>query len=65
MLSTFVNLQYIQKLEILYQFDVRLIFTPMYGGQICHVLLTVQKHASAASLIDRQQTLLAFLHKQN
>ena len=31
-------------------FDVRLIFTPMCGGRICHVLLTVQK-------THRQQTL--------
>ena len=30
--QTFVNLKYIQKLEISYGFDVRLIFTPMYGG---------------------------------
>ena len=30
--QTFVNLKYIQKLEISYEFDVRLIFTPMYGG---------------------------------
>ena len=43
---------YIQKLEISYQFDVRLIFTPMYGG-----FTDCTKHASAASLIHRQQTL--------
>ena len=29
----------------------------MCGGRICHVLPTVQKHASAAALIHRQQTL--------
>ena len=40
--QTFFNLKYIQKLEI-HEFDVRLIFTPMCGGRICHVLLTVQK----------------------
>ena len=39
--QTFVNLKYIQKLEISYEFD-GLIFTPMYRGRICHVLLTVQ-----------------------
>ena len=54
--QTFVNLKYVQKLEISYEFDVRLIFTPMYGGRICHVLKTT-KHASAAALIHRQQTL--------
>ena len=31
-------------------FDVRLIFTPMCGGRICHVLLTVPK-------THRQKTL--------
>ena len=30
--QTFVNLKKIQKLEISYELDVRLIFTPMYGG---------------------------------
>ena len=30
--QTFVNLKYIQKQEISYEFDVRLIFTTMYGG---------------------------------
>ena len=29
----------------------------MCGGRICYVLLTVQKDASAAALIHRQQTL--------
>ena len=37
--QTFFNLKYIQKLEILYKFDVRLIFTTMCRGRICHVLL--------------------------
>ena len=49
--QTFVNLQYIQKLEISYEFDVRLIFTPMYGG-----FTDFTKHTSAAALIHRQQT---------
>ena len=40
--QTFFDLKYIQKLEMLYDFDVRLIFTPMCGGRICHDLLTVQ-----------------------
>ena len=39
--QTFVNLKYIQKLEISYEFDVRLIFTPMYGGFTdCTVFVT-------------------------
>ena len=46
------HLSYIQKLEISYEFDVRLIFTPMYGG-----FTDRTKHASAAALIHRQQTL--------
>ena len=50
--QTFVNLKYIQKLEISYEFDERLIFTPMYGG-----FTDCSKHASAAALIHRQQTL--------
>ena len=50
--QTFVNLKYIQKLEISYEFDIRLIFTPMYGG-----FTDCTKHASAAALIHRQQTL--------
>ena len=50
--QTFVNLEYIQKLEISHEFDVRLIFPPMYG---CFTDCT--KHASAAALIHRQQTL--------
>ena len=53
--QTFVNLKYIQKLEISYEFDVRLIFTPMYGDFTDYPI-----HASAAALIHRQQTLLAF-----
>ena len=50
--QTFVNLKYIQKLEISYEFDVRLIFTPMNGG-----FTDCTKRASAAALIHRQQTL--------
>ena len=51
-LKHFVSLKYIQKPEISYEFDVRLIFTPMYGGFTdCTI------HASAAALIHRQQTL--------
>ena len=50
--QTFVNLKYIQKLEISYEFDVGLIFAPMYGSFTdCTI------HASAAALIHRQQTL--------
>ena len=49
--QTFVNLKYIQIQDILYEFDVRLIFTPMYGG-----FTDFTKHASAAALIHRQQT---------
>ena len=51
--QTFVNLKYIQKLEISYEFNVRLIFTPMYGD-----FTDCTKHASvAALLIHRLQTL--------
>ena len=50
--QTFVNLKYIQKLEISYEFDVRLIFIPMHG---CFTDCTI--HASTAALIHRQQTL--------
>ena len=50
--QAFVNPKYIQKLEILYEFDVRLIFTAMCGG-----FTDCTKHASAAALIHRQLTL--------
>ena len=50
--QTFVNLKYIKKLEISDEFDVRLIFTPMYGG-----FTDCTKHTSAAALIHRQQIL--------
>ena len=50
--QTFANLKYGQKLEISYEFDVRLIFSPMYGG-----FTDCTKHASAAALIHLQQTL--------
>ena len=51
--QTFVNLKYIQKLELSYEFNVRLItFAPMYGG-----FTDCTKHASAAALIHRQLTL--------
>ena len=52
-LKHFVSLKYIQKPEISYEFDVRLIFTPMYGGFTDSTI-----DASAAALIHRQQTLL-------
>ena len=58
--QTYFNFEYNQKPEILYEFDVRLIFKIMCGGQICHVLLIMTDHdqdASAAALIHRQQTL--------
>ena len=60
--QTFVNLKYIQKLEISYEFDVRLIFTQMYGG-----FTDCTKHASAAALIhdNRHVHFIGFLHKQN
>ena len=32
MFSNICQVEYIQKLEISYEFDVHLIFTPMYGG---------------------------------
>ena len=51
--QTFANLKYIQKLEISYEFDVRLIFTPMYGG-----FTDCTKHASAAAFIHRQENLI-------
>ena len=50
--QTFVNRKYIQKLEISLEFDVPLIFTPMYGG-----FTDCTKHASAAVFIHGQQTL--------
>ena len=62
--QTFLNLRYIQKLEISYEFRVRLIFTPMYGGRICLVLLTT-KHASASALIHREQTLYWLFTQRN
>ena len=39
--QTFVNLKYIQKLEISYEFDVHVIFTPMYGG-FTYVMLVLR-----------------------
>ena len=50
--QTFVNLKDIRKLEISNEFDVRLIFTPMYGP-----FTDCTKHASAAAFIHRQLTL--------
>ena len=62
--QTFVNLKYIQKLEISYEFDVRLIFTPMYRRRICHVLLTVQNtHRRPLLFIDNRH-FIGFLHNQ-
>ena len=57
--QTFVILKYVQKLET-YEFNVRLIFTPMYGGRICHVLLTVQTRIGGRSYSTTTDTLLAF-----
>ena len=54
--QTFFNLKYIKKVEISYEFDVRLVFTPMCGGRIC-CFTDCTKPASAAALIHRQQTL--------
>ena len=63
--QTFLNLKYIQTLEISYEFDVRLIFTPMCGGRICHVLLTVQKtHRRSLLFIDNRH-FIGFLDKQS
>ena len=53
---TFVSLKYRQKLKT-NEFDVRLIFTPMCGDRICHLLLTVQKTHRRPLLFNRQQTL--------
>ena len=61
--QTSFNLKYIQKLEI-YEFDVRLIFTPMCGARICHVLLTVQKPHRRPLFIDNRH-FIGFLDKQN
>ena len=33
------------------------VFTRKWGSPICHVLLTVPRHASAGALIHRQQTI--------
>ena len=54
--QTFFSLKYSQKLET-YEFDVRLIFTPMCGGRICHLLLTVRKTHRRPLLFNRQQAL--------
>ena len=54
--QTYFSLKYSQKLET-YEFDVRLIFTPMCGGRICHLLLTVRKTHRRPLLFNRQQTL--------
>ena len=48
-----------------YEFDVRLISTPMYGGWICHVLLTVQNTHRRALLFIESRHFIGFLHKQN
>ena len=62
--QTFFNLKYIQKLEI-YEFDIRLIFTAMCGGRICHDLLTVQNtHRRPLLFIDNRH-FIGFLHQQN
>ena len=54
--QTFFSLKYSQKLET-YEFDVRLIFTPMCGGRICHLLLTIRKTHRRPLSFNRQQTL--------
>ena len=54
--QTFFSLKYSQKLET-YECDVRLICTPMCGGRICHLLLTVRKTHRRPLLFNRQQTL--------
>ena len=62
MLSNICQPKYIQKPEISYEFDVRLIFTPMYVDQICHVLLTVQNtHRWRLLFIDNRH-FIGFLH---
>ena len=54
--QTFFSLKYSQKPET-YEFNVRLIFTPMCGGRICHLLLPVRKTHRRALILNRQQTL--------
>ena len=51
--QTVINLKHIQKLEILYEFDVR--FHTKVRSPICHVLLDVQ-NTHRRALIHRQQT---------
>ena len=58
--QTFVNLKYIKKLEISYEFDVRLIFTPMYGG----FTECSKTHRWLLLFIDKRH-FIGFLHKQN
>ena len=61
--QTLINLKQIQKLEILYEFDVR--FHTKLRSPICHVLLAVQNtHRRALLFIDNRQ-FIGFLHKQN
>ena len=48
-----INLKHIQKLEILYEFDVR--FHTKVRSPICHVLLDVQ-NTHRRALIHRQRT---------
>ena len=62
--QTFVNLKYIQTLEISYEFHVRLIFTPMHGGRICLVLLTVKNKHRRPLLFIENRHLLAFYTKK-
>ena len=63
--QTFIILKYVQKLEISCEFDIRLIFTTMYGGRICHVLLTVQNTHRRPFLFIDNRHLTGFLHRQN
>ena len=55
--NKFGNLKYTQKLEISYEFGVRLIFTPMYGG-----FTDCAKHASAAALYSSTTDILLAFH---
>ena len=59
--QTLINLKHIQKLEILYEYDVR--FHTKVRSPICHVLLAVQNtHRRALLFIDNRQ-FIGSLHK--
>ena len=65
--QTFINLKHIQKLQILYEFDVR--FHTKVRNPICHFFfqLSCAKHASAGALLIHRQLrhFIEFLLKQN